>query len=124
MAAPIAVPVNASPAKEHRPRGGSLPIGTQVDENYHITAFLGSGAGGEVYIAIDRLLERELAMKILPPSQAISLTHQTRPVVLEKIKSSVGLFGALEVRHVKGSQERITLLSRDRPRKHMLKRLN
>ncbi len=39
---------------------------------------------------------------VLPPSQAISLTHQTRPVVLEKVRSSVGLFGALEVRHVKG----------------------
>lgn len=39
---------------------------------------------------------------VLPPSHAIKLSHQVRPVVLKKIKSSVGLFGALEVRHVKG----------------------
>jgi hypothetical protein len=39
---------------------------------------------------------------ILPPSHAIKLSHQVRPVVLKKVKSSVGLFGALEVRHLKG----------------------
>lgn len=39
---------------------------------------------------------------VLPPSHAIKLSHIVRPVVLAKVKSSVGLFGALEVRHLKG----------------------
>lgn len=39
---------------------------------------------------------------VLPPSHLISLTHQVRPVVLAKIASSVGLFGALEVQQLAG----------------------
>jgi hypothetical protein len=59
--------------------------------------------------ALDKALEKitepnELYAKdhVLPPSHAIKLSHQVRPVVLKKVKSSVGLFGALEVRHLKG----------------------
>ena len=59
--------------------------------------------------ALDKALEKitepnDLYAKdhVLPPSHAIKLSHQVRPVVLKKVKSSVGLFGALEVRHVKG----------------------
>jgi hypothetical protein len=39
---------------------------------------------------------------ILPPSHMVSLSHQVRPKVLEKVGKSVGLFGALEVRHYRG----------------------
>lgn len=39
---------------------------------------------------------------VLPPSHLISLTHQVRPVVLAKVSSSVGLFGALEVQQLAG----------------------
>jgi hypothetical protein len=39
---------------------------------------------------------------ILPPSHMVSLSHQVRPKVLEKAGKSVGLFGALEVRHYRG----------------------
>ena len=39
---------------------------------------------------------------VLPPSHLISLTHQVRPIVLAKVSSSVGLFGALEVQQLAG----------------------
>ena len=39
---------------------------------------------------------------VLPPSHMVSLSHQVRPKVLEKVGKSVGLFGALEVRHYRG----------------------
>jgi hypothetical protein len=39
---------------------------------------------------------------ILPPSHLISLSHQVRPRVLEKVGKSVGLFGALEARQYAG----------------------
>jgi hypothetical protein len=39
---------------------------------------------------------------VLPPSHMVSLSHQVRPRVLEKAGKSVGLFGALEVRHYRG----------------------
>ena len=39
---------------------------------------------------------------VLPPSHMVSLSHQVRPRVMEKVGKSVGLFGALEVRHYRG----------------------
>jgi hypothetical protein len=40
---------------------------------------------------------------VLPPSNAIRLSHQARSAVLDKAaKPSVGLFGALEVQHLAG----------------------
>ena len=39
---------------------------------------------------------------VLPPSQTVLLAHMTRPVALAKTGAAVGLFGALEVRHVQG----------------------
>ena len=39
---------------------------------------------------------------VLPPSHMVSLSHQVRPRVLEKVGKSVGLFGALEVRQYRG----------------------
>ena len=39
---------------------------------------------------------------VLPPGVVVHLAHIVRPTVLAKLKSSVGLFGALEIRHLKG----------------------
>ena len=39
---------------------------------------------------------------VLPPSHVIRLAHMTRSIVMEKQKPSVGLFGALQVQHLKG----------------------
>jgi hypothetical protein len=42
------------------------------------------------------------AQHVLPPSHMVSLSHMVRPKVLAKVGKSVGLFGALEVRHYRG----------------------
>lgn len=59
--------------------------------------------------ALDRHLEiitepvtAYLEKGVLPPSHVIRLAHITRPIVMEKQKPSVGLFGALEVQHING----------------------
>jgi hypothetical protein len=39
---------------------------------------------------------------VLPPSQLVHLAHMTRPAVMEKQKPAVGLFGALQVQHLRG----------------------
>lgn len=46
---------------------------------------------------------------VLPPSQIVHLAHMTRPAVMEKQKPAVGLFGALEVRELKGPLKAETL---------------
>lgn len=42
------------------------------------------------------------ARGVLPPSHVIRLAHMTRSIVMEKQKPAVGLFGALQVQHLKG----------------------
>jgi hypothetical protein len=39
---------------------------------------------------------------ILPPSQVVHLAHLTRPSAMAKQKPAVGLFGALQVQHLRG----------------------
>ncbi len=39
---------------------------------------------------------------ILPPSQVVHLAHQTRTSAMAKQKKAVGLFGALQVQHLRG----------------------
>jgi hypothetical protein len=39
---------------------------------------------------------------VLPPGAVVHLAHAVRPVVLTSQKTSVGLFGALEIRHLNG----------------------
>ena len=60
--------------------------------------------GDKLRDALSRITERVPAYDrgVLPPSHLISLTHQVRPVVLAKVSSSVGLFGALEVQQLAG----------------------
>ena len=43
----------------------AIPIGTRIG-SHEITAWLGRGGMGEVYLARDTKLKREVAIKVLP----------------------------------------------------------
>src|SRR5574341_217706 len=55
----------------------SLPIGKKIGP-YEIRAKLGAGGMGEVYVARDTLLERDVAVKILPDLFADDPGRQAR----------------------------------------------
>src|SRR5262245_7923645 len=44
-----------------------LPVPGETLGSYHILAEAGAGAMGQVYRALDTRLEREVALKVLPP---------------------------------------------------------
>src|ERR1700722_9576584 len=55
----------------------SLSAGTQLD-GYEILGLLGAGGMGEVYRALDPVLKREVAIKVLPSSVAQNLDRVRR----------------------------------------------
>ena len=48
-------------------------IGTTIDGRYRITGRVARGGMATVYTAIDERLERTVALKIIPPSQATNV---------------------------------------------------
>lgn len=64
---PIAFPDAPSPAPEEHGNGNGLPIGTRLAE-FEISALLGEGGFGIVYLATDHSLQRRVALKEYMPS--------------------------------------------------------
>jgi Tol biopolymer transport system component/predicted Ser/Thr protein kinase len=55
----------------------ALTVGTQLG-SYEITGLLGKGGMGEVYRARDTKLDRDVAIKVLPPAFAADIMRMTR----------------------------------------------
>ncbi len=66
---------NATPTPDTG-RGEPFPAGTTI-ARYRIVALIGSGAMGDVYRAHDKMLEREVALKVLP-SQLVNDRERVR----------------------------------------------
>jgi tetratricopeptide (TPR) repeat protein/predicted Ser/Thr protein kinase len=68
-------------SEESRPRlSGGFSEGTDLGERYRIVRQLGEGGMGEVYLAYDRELDRQVALKV------IRLDLASHPAMLERFK--------------------------------------
>src|SRR2546426_33894 len=67
----------------HFPRG--ITEGSDLGERYHIVQQLGEGGMGEVYLARDRELDRDVALKV------IRLDLSSHPAILERFKREIQL---------------------------------
>jgi len=72
--------------------GGKIPPGTLLGTRYEIVQMLGEGGMGAVYKAMDRELERMVALKIIKPELSAKVTflagppkQQTSPLVVVSV---------------------------------------
>lgn len=66
----------------------SLAVGTRVGP-YEITALLGAGGMGEVYLSHDDRLDRDVALKVLPPAWFADAAARAR--LLREARAAAGL---------------------------------
>jgi serine/threonine protein kinase len=87
--------VNAETASEggEFPPGPELTLGTVLGK-YEIRRKLGAGGMGAVYLAFDPMIEREVAVKVLPPEIA------SRPQALSRFLTEAKATGKLNHPHV------------------------
>ena len=64
---------------------GSIKEGADLGERYHIVQRLGEGGMGEVYLARDRELDRDVALKV------IRLDLASHPAILDRFKREIQL---------------------------------
>lgn len=89
--APTVIDAGPQRPPEFRPNLRALPIGGVLANRYEIVALLGEGGMGAVYKAIDRELNRPVALKVIRPDLA------QNPSVIERFKQELLL--AREVTH-------------------------
>ena len=71
-----------------------LAEGTDLGERYHIVQRLGEGGMGEVYLARDRELDRDVALKVIRVDLA------SHPTILERFKREIQLSSSITHKNV------------------------
>ncbi len=77
-----------------RPQVG---LGTRIGGRYHITGLLGSGGMGSVYAGRDLMLERAVAIKVLPPEKARDRLASRRFLREARAMARLALEGVVQV---------------------------
>jgi tetratricopeptide (TPR) repeat protein/predicted Ser/Thr protein kinase len=81
---PAATIVGGSGGERAR-HSGAIPEGSDLGDRYHIIRQLGEGGMGEVYLARDRELDRDVALKV------IRFDLASQPGILERFKREIQL---------------------------------
>jgi serine/threonine protein kinase len=77
-----------------RPQVG---LGTRIGGRYHITGLLGSGGMGSVYAGRDLMLDRAVAIKVLPPEKARDRLASRRFLREARAMARLALEGVVQV---------------------------
>src|SRR5712691_703473 len=78
-------PPRSTPSPRRSPSGASLADDTDLNARYHIVRQLGEGGMGEVYLAYDRELDREVTLKLI----RTDLTKH--PAIMERFRREIQL---------------------------------